>query len=318
MRGSQAFVLAALVLLSACGKSDTASKEAETQTVSPGVTLKPEEIGSLGITTAPAIAARYRQQVSGYGVVTPLDTIAQSDADFLTAQAAAAQSKAAADRARSLATGEEAAVSREVVESAQSKAAADQAALALASRKTEAAFGRGAPWHDAASRRRIMAQLAAGDAVLVRVTFPLGAMAGETPPALRIARLVTGAESWTAHTVWEAPADPALPGRGFYALLEGSDLAQNEHVTASVPVGAAQAGVDVPATALVYGESESWVYVQTGPGTFLRTKIDTSRALADGYFVPQGAGIRAGQQIVMDGAGLLLAHETNPSTEAPD
>ncbi|HEY5085151.1 MAG TPA: hypothetical protein VII48_11540, partial [Rhizomicrobium sp.] len=113
-------------------------------------------------------------------------------------------------------------------------------------------------------------------------------------------------------------ADNTFPGRGFYALVDGSDLAQNEHVTATVPVGAAQNGVTVPANALIYGESEAWVYVQTQPGTFLKTRIDTGKPLGDGYFVADGAGIRAGQPVVTSGAGLLLAHETNPSTAAED
>ena len=92
-------------------------------------------------------------------------------------------------------------------------------------------------------------------------------------------------KSWTAHTVWDAPADAAVPGRSFYALLEGSDLAQNERVTAAIPTGTAQPGAKIPATALVYGESEAWVYVQTAANTFLRTKVDITRPLDDGYFV---------------------------------
>jgi hypothetical protein len=308
-------VLAALVLLSSCGRPEQ-KPAAESEAEAPGLTLKTEEVESLGITTAPATAASWRQRVNGYGVVTPLDTIAQTDADVMTAQAAATQSAAAAARARSLSTGEEAAVSREVLETAQSKAAADTAALALARRKLEATFGRKAPWHDATSRQAIMARLASGRSVLVRVTFPLGSLDNETPPALQIARLGANPKSWTTSAIWEAPSDATIPGRDFYALLDGSDLAQNEHVTAAVSVGTAQAGVTVPAAALVYGESEAWVYIQTRPGTFLKTRIDTSKAMGDGYFVAQG--VRAGQPVVVGGAGLLLARETNPSTAAED
>jgi hypothetical protein len=102
--------------------------------------------------------------------------------------------------------------------------------------------------------------------------------------------------------------------------VQGSDLAQNERVTAAIPSGAPQAGVKVPAQAVVFGESEAWVYVQTGPRTFLRIKVATDRPLntgegGDGYFV---TGIKPGAKIVVDGAGLLLAHEVNPSTEAED
>lgn len=319
MRNRRVLVLAALLVLSACGKPQSGSSPAEKQNdAAAGITLSAAQIKSLGITTVPAAAATYRRRINGFGVVTGLDTIAQSDAEFLTAQAAAAQSRTAAARARSLSTGEEAAVSREVLETAQSKAAADQAALALARRKTEAAFGRGAPWRDNASRAAIMARLASGRTVLVRVTFPLGTAGNETPASLRIARLGADAKTWTANTVWEAPADPALPGRGFYALLDGSDLAQNEHVTATVPVGAAQSGITVPAAALVYGESQAWAYVQTKPGTYLRTRIDTAAPVGDGYFLANGGGIRPGQPVVVGGAGLLLAHEVNPSTEAGD
>ena len=86
-----------LMALAACGKQDGDEKKpaekAETET---GVSLKAEEIKSLGIATQPAQAASYRAAVSGYGVVVALDSFAQLDADVTTAQAAAAQSQAAA------------------------------------------------------------------------------------------------------------------------------------------------------------------------------------------------------------------------------
>lgn len=310
--------IAALLLLSACGKQGADKPEAKEDADTPGVTLKAEEIQSMGITVRPAVTAQYQGQVSGYGVVTALDTIAQADSDFLTAQATAAQSQAAAARARSLATGEEAAVSREQLEAAQSKAAADQAALALARRKSEAAFGLNSPFRNPDARARVMGEFASGAAVLVRVTFP--ATGGEAPRQLIISRMGADAKSWTTATIWNAPADPSVPGRSFYAIVHGSDLAQNERVTAAIPSGAPQAGVKIPAHAVVFGESEAWVYVQTAARTFLRTKVDTSRPLntgegGDGYFV---TGIKPGDKIVVDGAGLLLAHEVNPSTEAED
>ncbi|HKB95759.1 MAG TPA: hypothetical protein VKB94_02850, partial [Rhizomicrobium sp.] len=156
------------MLLCACGKSDKPAEAEKEAAATPGITLKAEEISSLGITVQPATAAQFTGRISGYGVVTALDTIAQADSEFLTAQAAAAQSQAAAARARSLSTGEEAAISREQVEVAQSKAAADAAALALAQRKTEAAFGLRSPWRDRTRREAVMRRLASGAAVLVR------------------------------------------------------------------------------------------------------------------------------------------------------
>jgi hypothetical protein len=311
---SNILALAALLLLSACGKDagdkpEAKDKDADTA----GVTLKAEEIQSLGLTVQPALAAQYQGQISGYGVVTALDAIAQADSDFLAAQATAAQSEAAAARARSLATGEEAAISREQLEAAQSKAAADQAALALAQRKSEAAFGLNSPFRNREARARVMRAFSSGAAVLVRVTFP--ATGGEAPRKLIISRMGADAKSWTSTTIWDAPADPTVPGRSFYAIVSGSDLAQNERVTAAIPSGQAQPGAKIPSHAVVYGESEAWVYEQTGPRNFLRTQVDISRPMDDGYFV---SNVKPGQKIVVDGAGLLLAHEVNPSTEAEE
>lgn len=311
------FTLALLVLLSACGPGGTSEKK-EDKDSGPGVSLSAEEVKGLGIETAAARATTFQKEVTGYGIVTALDTIAQTDADYLAASAAATQSAAAASRVRSLGTGDEAAVSREVVEVAASKAAADQAALALARRKADAIFGIHAPWQSPAERTAIMARLASGKAALVHVTFPLGALGRTAPTKLKITRLGADAQNWMTSKVWDAPSDPTFPGRGFYALVDGSDLAQNEHVIAAIPVGAPQNGIVVPAAALLMGEGQASVYVETGDNHFLRTRIDTGKQMADGYFVLPGTGITVGQKIVTSGAGLLLSHEINPSSGAED
>jgi hypothetical protein len=309
--------LGLLLLLAACGPGAEPDKK-EAKDTGPGVALDADDVKSLGIETSPAQTATFQKSVKGYGVVTSLDAIAQTDAEYMTASAAAAQSGAAAARARALGSGDEAAVSREVVEAAASKAAADQAALALAHRKADAAFGIHAPWQNAAERAAIMARLASGKTVLVHVTFPIGSLGRATPASITITRLGNDAQSWTGHQVWEAPADPAFPGRGFFLLLDGADLAQNERVIAAVPVGMTESGIAVPQSALLMGEGESSVYVENANNHFLRTRIDTSKPTANGYFLAPGSGIKAGDKIVTRGAGLILSHEINPSSDAGD
>jgi hypothetical protein len=315
MRSLSFAVLSLLLLVSACGKSDAPAEKKDT-TEEAGLSLKADEMRGLGIATRPAVAADWRGQVGGYGAVIALDAVAQADSDYMTAQATAAQSAAAARRAQSLATGEEAAISREALEVAQSKAAADAAVLTLARNKTDAAFGLNSPWRNRATRRVVMQRLAAGRSVLVRVTFPISAVPGQVPASLIITRLGANAASWTSGSVWEAPADATTPGRSFYALVDGSNLAQNERVTAAVPVGAAQSGAVVPADALVYGENEAWVYVQSGSDHFQRVRVDTGKPVEMGYFV--GGAVKPGDKVVVSGAGLLLARELNPSTEVED
>ena len=46
--------------------------------------------------------------------------------------------------------------------------------------------------------------------------------------------------------------------------------------------------------------------------------MNTAQGNDAGYFVPQSAGLRPGTPVVVDGAGLLLARERNPSTEAAE
>ena len=316
MRAQLSWVLVLLpLLLIACGKDGETEKAEKAQAVQ-GVKLSAEEVRSLGITTLSARAAEHRSVISGYGVVVPLDTIAQADADFLTAQAAAAQSRSAATRTHFLFT-HEGAASRDAMEATQSKAAADQAALALARRKAEATFGHGAPWETGA-RGAIMRRLASGGTVLVRATFPMGTFEGQKPASLSITRLGTDARSWNATTIWEAPADPAFPGHGFYALVEARDLAQNEHVSVGVPTGPPEQGVTIPVDSVVFGENEAWVYTAREKGQFVRVPVAITNPVPEGYFIPARAGIKAGQPLVVNGAGLLLAREQNPSTEVEE
>jgi hypothetical protein len=304
--------LMVLALLAGCGKKEEPTKE-EAKAEGDGITLTTEQSEAMGLVTGKLQAANYRGELAGYGVVSAFDAVAQSDADTATATAAAAQSSAAAARARELSTGADAPVSRETYEAAASKSAADQAALLLARRKGDAAFGIAAPWRGG-NRGAILARLQTGRSVLIHVTFPIGAGAGITAQRFRVSRMGGNGKSWLTSSVWAAPADPTVPGRSFFGLVDGSDLAQGERVIASIPTGAPQAGVIVPAAALLLGESDSWVYLKTGEETYLRARIDTSRPMEGGYFV-SGGGFSGGQNVVTQGAGLLYAHEINPSTE---
>lgn len=316
MRQSTRTVVLLLALsLVACGKSapDGGDKKDTAKEETPGITLTGEQSEALGLATAKLSAAHYRGRLTGYGVVVSIDTIAQADADSATAEAAAAQSAAAAARARDLSTGEDAPVSRETYEVAQAKAATDRAALSLARRKADAVFGTSGPWQNPTQRAAILARLQSGRAVLVKATFPVA-----NDAAIRQINIVrtNGGDGWTASQIWDAPADPAIPGHSLYAIVEGSNLAQGERVAATTPTGAAEDGAIVPANALVLGESDAWVYVKTSANTYLRTRIDTSRPDGNGYFVSEG--LKPGQDVVTGGAGQLYAREINPSTEPDD
>ena len=61
-------------------------------------------------------------------------------------------------------------------------------------------------------------------------------------------------------------------------------------------------------------DGKYWCYVEPKPGVFERREVATDRPVGDDYFVTRA--LTAGEPIVTSEAGLLLAREVNPSTEA--
>jgi hypothetical protein len=286
----------------------------ESRMAAEGVSLKPDEVGKLGIVTTEVKSVTHVPETTGFGTVISHETIAQAVADLATAVAVERQSRSALARGQRLA-GTPGAMPVETQEAAQRQATVDQAALQLAQRRLSSTFGQNPPWKNQENSPELAA-LAAGNSKLVRVSFPLGALGDATPVTLRLARInaALGGKSWESRAVWSAPADANLPGKSFFALLKGSDAGEGEHLLAWAPVGAAESGVQVPAAATVITGGKYWCYVEKEPGVFLRTEIDTSMPTADGYFVK--TGVSAGDRIVTSSAGQLLARELNPSTTA--
>jgi len=291
--------------------ADAASGNAES---SQGVQLKPEQIEHLGIALTPAQAGSVTPEIQGYGVVLSHDVVAQAVAELATAAAGERQSRAALERAGRLA-GTDGALSADALESAQRQAAVDAAALALAHRRLSATLGLAAPWSAGGHDQQLDA-LASGQLKLLRATFPLGSWKGGPPSHLRVAHLDTEplAESLKLTRLWDASADANVPGRSFFALLEATQFSEGERVQVWAPSGTAVSGVLVPASALVLSGGSYWCYVQKDAGSFVRVPVDTSLPGEGGYLVT--TGLAAGERIVTAAAGLLLAREINPSTEA--
>jgi len=327
--------LLSLTLLGACGKQQPAADAAKEAPEEKGgekaaagekdeagagagaVKLTSEEIEKLGIKTAAAASVQYAAAKQGFGVVMSHDAIAQAVADVATAQAGVRLSEAALARIARL-DGTPGAQSAEARESAARQAAVDAAALRLAEAKSSAMFGQRPPWARQ-NGGKTLAELAEGQVKLLRVTFPLGVVSGAAPNSLRVSRLDAAAvgERWTARPVWDAPFDSAIPGRSFFAVLEHTDVGEGERVlvwAAGDNSGRAESGVLVPPTAVVVIDGKYWCFVEREPGVFSRSALDISRPMADGYFVKDS--IKPGDLIVTLGQGLLLARQTNPSTEA--
>jgi hypothetical protein len=279
------------------------------------VKLSAGDAAKMGIVTAKATATQFTPETEGYAVVVSHDALAQAVADVGTAEAMSKQSQAALARMQHLA-GTAGAETAEAHEAAQRQASADEIAVALAQRKLSSLLGQHSPW--AQGNDAQLQEVASGRIKIVRVTFALGAIK-LTPHSLRLARLdgPTVQEQWHTHTVWAGPADATMPGRSFFALLPDAALEEGERLSAWAPTedGAAESGAWVPGSVAVAEGGRYWSYVEHEAGTFERTPLDISRPLRDGYFVSDP---KPDEAVVTAGAGLLLARELNPDTEAAD
>jgi hypothetical protein len=313
--------------------ADKATGEGESPDAPKPVVLTADERQKLGITTAPAQAITYSDSSAAFGVVLSHDAIAQSVADLETAASAAHLSDVALTRGQKLAAGP-GALGIDTLETLQKQKSADRAALSLARRKITAIVGVRFRWQGAEGDTGTLNALASGEAKLVRTTFPSGAFVGSAPKSLRLIPLEPGADTGsdtrsnpatpaasiglTATPVWDAPQDPNLPGRSFFALLRNAHIAEGSRfqVVPASPAGGVT-GVLVPASAVVITSGQYWCYLERKPGTFARVPIVIDKPLGVGYFVSDGVGVSEGDKVVTSSAGLLLAREMNAAT-GPD
>ena len=280
----------------------------------PSIALSEEDATKLGVTSVEPKTTVWTPESSGYAVVISHEGIAQSVADLAAAQAAERHSRAALARAGQLAGGA-GALSAEARENAERQAALDGAALALAERRLTTVIGEHPAWPAGASADPLGA-LASGRIKLVRTTFPLTSVLPQKLSALRLSLIgaAVGEHGWTASEPWAAPADPAVPGRSFFAVVIDPELSEGERLEAWTPVGAPQHGLLIPSSAVVQSEGQYWCYVEMAPGKYTRVPMDTRRPLEDGYFVNEG--LSAGQRVAISAVALLLARELNPSSAA--
>jgi hypothetical protein len=201
----------------------------------------------------------------------------------------------------------------DAVEVARRQAATDAVQVQLAQRKQQAQFGeltRAVP--EATSEA-----LADGRMKLVRVLFT-----GEVPEVLQAGNLrfsgtesAQSARSWKAQALWPAPDEGGVPGRSLFAVVADAGLSEGRRLVAFYAQRTAETGVLVPSSAVVVQDGQLWCYVQDGEDAYQRRRVDAAHATDKGY--AQRAGFKAGEQVVIRGAGVLLARERGSVESEP-
>lgn len=144
--------------------------------------------------------------------------------------------------------------------------------------------------------------------VLVQVTLPSGERLPSGPGAVTVE--TAEGPRVSARLISPAPrTDPRIQGRSFFyaAPAKPAGLAAGMNVTVHVPVGLPVKGRVVPDSAVVWWRGVAWMYVQEGPGSFVRREVPAGTPLSDGRFVE--TGFPEGVRVVVRGAQLVLSEE---------
>ena len=275
------------------------------------VKLDPAAQKRIGVATVPLAASRRAASATGFARVLDVTPLATLDADLASAAAAAAASSAEAARTKALAAAD-ATVSRKTAEAARAQAQADAVKLTLLRRRVALEWG--PAFVSDARRARLIADVAAGRAALVRID------AAVNLAAVRSVRLDLGPQGQASAAVLgpARAADPRLQTAGLIGLVSGPKaalLSIGATASAMFDQSGPASGVVLPRSALIRTAGQTFAYVRKGGDQFERRVVIGGTVQPDGLFV--AGGFAPGEPVVVSGAAALLAAETAPSkTEA--
>ena len=275
-----------------------------------------------GIAVQPLIATAHRGETTVYGQVLDLQPLLElrtrhdaAQAELIAAQAAAAASRAEAERSRTL-YDDQRNISLKAYQAAQAGAAVDEAKVRAAEfsvRNVQSAARQQFGLTLAASafdpHSPLFSRLLEHQEVLVRVTLPPGT--SQQPPREIEVQSSGSTRSSGSLVSPAAQADSGLAGSSLLYRVS-APLPTGASVVAYLPTSTQLTqGVLVPSNAVVWYAGQPWVYVQTDPARFARRPLGPADEVGGSYFATKG--LRAGERVVTSGAGLLLSEEQRPS-----
>lgn len=160
---------------------------------------------------------------------------------------------------------------------------------------------------------RALADYAEGRSALLSVALPVGTTSS---PGNEIRLRLPGGMILAATLIGPSPqADTVVQGLTYFYRVPGGQLRSGQRYTALVPIGPGTGnGVVVPDSAVVWYGGEPWAYVESKPGQYERRPLSLVARDINGWF--EAKGFRAGEQVVVRGAELLLTQELKPPASA--
>lgn len=286
----------------------------------PIITLDAATLRESGLELALLPSATDRQQVRAYGTVLDLqqftdlaNSISSAKAQLHSAEAKAAASKPAFDRATQLNKNGQI-VSTAQVQTTEAAFHVDEAAVAAAQSlirtSTATAYQAWGPALGKAlvERNEQLARLIGRQDVLLQITVPPG-VSLNAAPANAFAEIDAQRRLPIAFVSSATKTDPRIQGVSyFYSAPFDQALIPGMNVLALLPSDKDVEGSVVPKTATVWWQGKAWIYLATGSNTFTRREVATGQTAADNasYVV---SGLPKDAQVVIKGAQALLSEE---------
>lgn len=111
--------------------------------------------------------------------------------------------------------------------------------------------------------------------------------------------------------------DAMTQGESYFFATESTTIRTGMRITAWLPrQQSPEAGVLIPASALIWHLGQAFVYLKTGEERFSRRRIAHFVDTADGYFIQ--SPLTPGEQLVTSGAQMLLSEEFRGQIPAED
>jgi len=278
------------------------------------VEMTAEEQQKMGIGVSTLVDVTQPVVEDVYATVVDVSALAALADELVITRAAASASRNEADRLIRLAQQDQSA-SRQATEAAGAIAIADETRADLAKRRLGLEWGPVFVKMSLPDVRQLLDEITQGDAALVRID---GARGCETlskhgqlsdPGGVGLVSLsMLGVAAMT---------DPRFQGIGLLALARGPaavNLRPGRVFAATIEERTETTGVVLARSALVRLDGSVWAYVQLRDGHFERRQVVDGRQIESGWFVTRG--FNAGEHLVTEGAGSLVALERLSETEA--
>ncbi|WP_454830198.1 efflux RND transporter periplasmic adaptor subunit [Paraburkholderia xenovorans] len=275
------------------------------------------------IDVAPLVGVAIRPSSEAYATVVDLqplfdlrNRLATARADYQTLRAQAGNSHAQYERSRVLFEDDRNISQKSlqdagaVMQTDQAKLQAAEAAQSSLDATMRQQFGDALASAAMAPSSDLFQRLLAGRTVVLRVTLSAG-YTGIAPAHITVD--TPNGQPVAAQMLSASPqGDPAVQGNPYF-YAAGSTLPVGTRTSAHVPSSnQGTSGIAIPERAVVWYGGQRWVYVRTAPTRFTRRFVPAATTSTDEQGFVVSSGFHAGDQVVMDGAQLLLSEELRP------